>query len=105
MAGLAQQMVISGLTTVTNGIQATGTYNITASLTLPNQQEGASADSQVVCTVKQNGSTIYTSTAGSTGWQILSLPCTAGDSISVALTSAAAVDQGLNTVKCTVAIG
>jgi len=105
MASTSSQMVISGLQSVTNGISSAGNYDIIGSLTLPGIANGASANSQVVTTVSHNGSPIFTSQAGSEGFTITNLPCAAGDTITVALTSAAAVDQGLNVVKCTVAIG
>ena len=100
-----KKMVISGLESQTTSVTNAGNYTITASLSLPTINKGASANSQCVTTVTQNSSVIYTSTAGCAGFQLLNVPCAANDTITVAMTSSDPVDQGLNVVKTTVAIG
>lgn len=100
-----KRLVISGLQSQSTSVTNAGNYTITASITLPTIQEGNSADSQVVTTVTHNSTVIYTSPAGTTGFQIPNVPMASGDTITVALASSAPVDQGLNIVKTTVAIG
>lgn len=97
-------MVMSDLSVASQSVQSAGTYDIIGSLSLPGISKGDAANSQVVAVVKQNGSTKYTGSAGAAGFQI-TLVLAAGDVIEVDLTSGAAVDQGLNKVKCIVAIG
>jgi hypothetical protein len=105
MATISSQMVLSGLGTFTTSVEVTGLYDISGSLSLPEISKGDPASSQVVSTIKKNGSTIFTSSAGAAGFQIKNYPFTAADTVTVQLTSAAAVDQGINVIKCTVAIG
>lgn len=104
MAQLASQMVMSGLGSFSQSVPMAGEYDVIGSLTLPGIGKGDSANSQVVAVVKQNGTTMYTGLAGAEGFQLV-LNCAASDIILVQLSSAAAVDQGINVVKCTVAIG
>ena len=97
--------VISGLSTPAQmTIAASSNYAIDCKLQLPTLMEGAAADSQVIATVSQNGSPIYTSNAGDRGLHFTAA-LSAADVLSVALSSAAAVDQGPNLIKCTVAVG
>lgn len=100
-----KKLVIAGLQSQSTSVTNAGNYTITARITLPTIEQGATANSQVVTTVTQNSSVIYTSLPGARGFQLLNVPCASSDTITVALTSAAAVDQGLNVVKATVAIG
>jgi hypothetical protein len=100
-----KKMVICGLQSQTTSVTNAGNYTITISATLPNLQQGATADSQCVTTVTHNATVIYTSPAGTTGAQLLNVPMASGDTITVGLSSSAAVDQGLNVVRATVAIG
>lgn len=97
-------MTISGLTSAQTSVPLAGLCQIICSLSLPMISKGSSANSQVVTVIKQNGSTMYTSSAGAEGFQI-SLSCAANDVISVTLSSAAAVDQSLNVIKANVSIG
>jgi hypothetical protein len=65
--------------------------------------------SGLVVTVKQNGTTVYT-TPTLAPTQIAQqfktpLNCTAGDTITVALTSGSAIDSTLNAVKYTLSVG
>jgi len=97
-------MVLNGLGTQQQSVGAAGTYDCIISLNLPTISKGDPASSQVVTVIKQNGSTIYTGLAGAEGTMI-TVVCAAGDIIAVQLSSAAAVDQGLNAVRGIVAIG
>jgi hypothetical protein len=92
----------TGLGTFGIIVQTAGLKTVSGTLTLPNINQGASADSAVVVTVNLNGgSTLYTGGAGATGFET-QVSASAGDTINVILTSAAAVDQGLNVVKSTI---
>jgi len=104
MATLSQNMVMSGLGTMTTGVSQAGEYDVIGSLSLPGINKGDPANSQCVAVVNQNGTTMYTGLAGAEGFQLV-LNCAANDSISVTLSSSAPVDQGINVIKCTVAIG
>jgi len=97
-------MVMSGLGSFSDSVQTAGTYQVQGSLTLPGISKGDVANSQVVTVVQQNGSTRYTGLAGAEGFNI-TLVCAAGDVIGIILSSSAAVDQGINVVKATIAIG
>jgi len=105
MANSSIQMVISGLGTNVASVQAAGTYGIIVSLTLPGISKGDPSNSQAVTVVKQNSTTIYTGLAGAEGLTLTGLSAAAGDTFSVILSSAAAVDQGNNVIKGVVAIG
>lgn len=105
MANSAIHMVISGLGTTVASVQDTGTYDIIGSLSLPAINKGDTANSQVVTVVKQNATTLFTGSAGSAGFMLTGLAAAAGDTFSVILSSSTAVDQGLNVIKATVAIG
>ena len=96
--------VVAGLETNNIPIQTAGIYNMIAKLQLPTISEGQGSDSQVVVTVQQNSSTVYTTSPGQEGFSLF-LRCAAGDLLSVALSSSAPVDQPLNLIKCTVAVG
>lgn len=100
---------VTGLTTFTVGIPSVGSYPISGKLVLPTIDQGAPANSAVVVTITQtpNGgspTTIYTGAAGSRGFQVMA-NCAALDSIAIAMTSAASVDQGTNIVKSTISVG
>jgi hypothetical protein len=98
---------MTGLITQSAVIPITGAYTVDCKLQLATPTEygdGAADESQVVTTVAQNGTTVYTSLPGQEGFKFY-LNCAANDLIAVTCSSAAAIDQPLNTVKCTVAIG
>lgn len=95
---------IVGLQTVTIAVPVAGTYLLSGKLALPTISEGATDNSQVVTTIKQNGSTIYTGQAGAKGFGC-EVICAANDSMQVILTSSNAVDQGLNVVQGVISIG
>jgi len=114
-----QTTTMTDLNTLTVNIPTTDLYNFQATLTLPTNSGSAtqgpgggtgtgvgappSTPSQVVVTVKQNGSTIYTSPAGATGLSLNAVQCTAGDVMTFALSSSLASDKNPNTVKMTLA--
>ncbi len=104
MARLVQQLVIEGLNSAQTSVQDAGKYALTCKISNPTVSKGDSANSAAVALVKQNGSTIFTSPAGAEGFN-LTLTCAANDVIQVSLSSAAAVDQPLNVIKTSVAIG
>lgn len=100
------QMIVCNLSsTSTAGVNDAGYYTITGSISLPGIPKGDTANSAVVAVISKNGSPIHTTVAGSSGFLLTNVLCAASDTISVALTSSASVDQGLNKIKCTVAIG
>ena len=104
MANSSVQMVIEGLNSMQTSVPNAGKYLVTCKMNLPTLSKGDPANSQVVAVVSQQGSPVYTSVAGTEGFQI-SLNCAADDVILVSLSSAAAIDQGLNVIKTVVAIG
>jgi hypothetical protein len=72
------------------------------SLSLPQgYDDGGLGTSAVVVTVAQNASTIYTGLAGAEGFRVNFLAA-GGDAMTVAFSSAAAIDQPLNAVKAVV---
>lgn len=104
MANSVVNMVMSGLGTAQASVSNAGSYDIIGSLTLPGISKGDPSNSQVVTVVKQNGTTMYTGLPGAEGFQLI-LQCAAADIIAVQLSSAAAVDQGINVIKAVVSIG
>lgn len=104
MANYNQNLTVAGLGTTTILIPTSDIYTIKGTLTLPTLTTTSGVgQSAVVVTVNQNGSPIYTGPAGSEGF---STGCTAAanDSITIVLTSAAAIDLPPNSVKMTVSI-
>lgn len=112
---------VTNLGTTTVSIPTTDTYNFVGTLTTPVAQTSMTAygagggagtgtggaptaPSQIVVTIKQNGSTIYTSAAGDRGFALLAVQCTAADSITFALTSALAADNQPEAVRMTLAV-
>lgn len=120
MANFVQNSSFTGLQTYTVNIPTTDQYSITGTLTLPNslgtatQGAGGGAGtgtgapppspSQVVVTIKQNGSTIYTTPAGSQGFSLPAIQCTAADVITFTLSSSLGTDQQLNTIRMTLSV-
>lgn len=106
MTQYSQSIVSVGLTASTFVAPVAGQYYLRGSLSIPQLATGASAPSAVVVTiVNATGPvTLYTGTAGAMGFQINAI-CAAGDSISVTLSSAAAVDQPLNAIKAVMIFG
>lgn len=100
---------VTGLRTVIVGIPDTASYRVNGTLTLPTIPEGSTENSEVVVTISQNpliGPTvvIYTGEPGAKGFTVMA-NCTAGDSLEIAITSSADVDQATDAVRTTLAIG
>lgn len=116
---LAQTTTVTGLQTFIFNCPDSATYGVNCTLQLPNvvptatQGAGGGAGtgtgggpqlaSQVVTAIKHNSSTIYTSAAGDRG-ATTSVTATAGDTISVILSSSELQDEQPQAVQCTVAI-
>lgn len=104
MAQNGQNLTVTGLGTFALPITSTGQWNVKGKITLPSISEGNTVNSSIVVTMNINGgSTLYTGVAGAEGFETGS-SATAGDTLNVILTSAATVDQGLNTVKTTISL-
>lgn len=97
-------MVITGLSTFTMAAPCAGNLTIQAKLQLPRISHGNTANSQVVCVVKQNNTTIYTSTAGDDSFYV-KVSAAATDTFSVTTSSSLSADQGVRAVKGVVTIG
>jgi hypothetical protein len=104
MANLNMNSVLAGLGTFTLLTAPTADiYTVEGTLILPSINKGDAASSQVVVTVKQNGSTIYTGQAGAAGFYVQT-QCAVSDVITMVLSSSLAEDSGLNVVKTTVSV-
>ena len=103
MANVSRTFVMAGLTTTGTTVPAAGIYMAQGNLYIPEVSTGDVADSQVVVTVNQNGSPVYVGNPSAKGFKA-PINCQAGDSISITLSSSAAVDQLPNVIKCMVAI-
>jgi hypothetical protein len=120
-----QSLTVTNLGTTTLNITNTDTYTVAVTLQLPTMSAtaipgagggagtgtggsiGSSTQrvtSQVVTTVKQNGSTIATSSAGAKGLTVPGIACTAGDTIAIQLSSSLAQDQQENAIQATIAL-
>lgn len=100
-----QNLTIAGLGTETVSIPAAGVYSLDGKIQLPRIVDGAADASSVVMTIV-NGTgpvTVYTGPAGADGFKVDTI-CAAGDALTFTLSSANAVDQGLNTIKTVVAV-
>jgi len=104
MATQGINMVFTGLGSFSGSVPVAGTYQVIGRLDLPTVSKGNIANSQVVTTVSQNGTLMYTGLAGAEGFD-LTLVCAAGDVIQVTTSSSAAVDQGANAFRVNVSIG
>lgn len=105
-----QSTPVVGLGTQTYTVGAAGNYNVQVKYFIPYIAAGSSADSTVTTggsslqvLVKLNGTTKLTLSSPSPTQPMLAgsvnIACSAGDSITVVPSSAAAVDNGLNAVK------
>jgi hypothetical protein len=108
MSNYSQNFAISGLETLTIVMPVAGNFTLSGKIKLPRLSQSDQTDpnflnypSQVV---KQNGSTIFTSKAGSDGFSIPVLYALK-DVFTVQLSSAAAEDNVLNAVSAVVSIG
>lgn len=116
-----QSTTTEGLKATTVNIPTTDQYNFAGTLTVPTAvptaAQGAGggtgtgsavaliSPSQIVCTVRQNGSTIFTSSAGALGFNLNAVSCTAADVITVTLSSSLASDAAaLNSVRLTLSV-
>src|SRR5271156_468924 len=114
-----QSASVTNLATHTITIPTTDIYNIQGTLTLPNIVTAATTGtgggagtgtggtfvpSQVVVTIKQNGTTIYTGAAGALGFALTGLACTANDVITIIRSSSLAQDNQPNAIRMTLAI-
>lgn len=111
MANYSQNFAISGLETLTIVMPIAGNFTLSGKLKLPRLSQADPSDpnylsypSAVVVTIKQNGSTIYTGSAGQDGFSIPILAALK-DSFTVALSSSAAEDEVLNAVSAVVSLG
>ena len=104
MAQYVQNATYSGLGTfaVMSAPEAAN-YHFQLKMSLPTISEGHATNSQVICLVKKNGSTVYTGNAGDEGFNF-GLTLAANDAITLVLSSSAPVDQGLNRIKTNISI-
>jgi hypothetical protein len=110
----------TGLQTITINLPNTDVYSIVGTIQAPNlvstptpgagagagtgtNASPASTASQIVVTIKQNGSTVYTSSAGQRGFALPALSATAGDVITIIPSSSLAQDEQLQAIQITVA--
>lgn len=103
MDNYVQNTVFNGLGTQSFTIPIAGPYFVEGHLSLPSLVGGGGA-SQVVVTINQNGSPIYTGQAGAEGFY-KDMLCAANDVIAVVLNSSAAPNLGLNVIKANISIG
>lgn len=100
-----QRLTLSGLESVTTTIVDAGSFELGGKISLPQNTGNSSAgNSAAVMTITQNVTVIYTGPAGGEGFH-LTVNAAAGDTLTFALTSAAAVDQPSNAVKAVITIG
>jgi hypothetical protein len=115
-----QSTSVTNLATHTITIPTTDVYTFQGTLTLPNvvptatQGAGGGAGtgtgggpmvpSQVVITIKQNGSTVYTGAAGALGFVLNGLSCTAADVITIIRSSSLAQDEQPNAIRMTLSV-
>jgi hypothetical protein len=107
----SQNFAISGLETLTIVMPLAINCVLKGKIKLPRLSQTDPTDpnylsypSAVVATIKQNGTTIFTSTAGSDGFYV-PISAAAQDTFTVALSSAAAEDNVLNAVSAVVSLG
>lgn len=96
-------MSFAGLTTISQGMTAAGTYLVSGKLTIPRPAAGG-AQSQVVATVSVNGTPLKVFPPGCDGFATY-VECASLDVISVALTSSAFTDSLPNALRGVVSIG
>jgi hypothetical protein len=114
MSTYSQNFAISGLETLTIVVPVAGTFTLSGKIKLPRLSQTDPTDpnylnypSTVVATIKQNGTTIFTTSAGSDGFSIPILAAVS-DSFTVQLSSSGAAgteDQILNAVSAVVSLG
>ena len=110
---------VTGLGTTVIGIPNTDVYTVQCTLQLPNIVPSASpgagggagtgtgggpqVNSQVVTVIKHNTTTLYTSNAGDRG-AMIGFSASAGDTLSIILSSSLLQDEQTNAVQCTIAV-
>lgn len=120
MANFVHIESIPDLGTATVIVPNTDTYLVQGTLSLPAQVpapipgpgggagtgsgSGPQVNSQVIVTIKQNGSTVYTSAAGDKGFCLPALNCTAGDILTFQRASSLSQDQQPNSVRLTLVV-
>lgn len=111
MANYSQSFAISGLETLTVVVPIAGLFKLEGKIKLPRLAQTDPSDpdyldypSSVVATIKQNGSTLMTTSAGSDGFS-LPILCAASDSITVQLSSSNTADEVPNAVSAVVSLG
>ena len=96
-------LLFNGLGNISLTIPSAGEVSFNVQSSIPTLSQGSTANSALVIVIKQNGSTVYTGTAGSTGAQT-SFVCAAADVIQFVFSSSAAVDQPLNAIKSVISV-
>lgn len=95
----------AGLGTYTVTAPTAGPYKLVVKTTIPAIPDGDATASQLVITVNQNGTPIYTGAAGSRGATVSTINCAASDVITVVFTSSQAEDNNLNAIKSVISFG
>ena len=119
MSLFSTTLTVTGLATTVIGLPNTDVYTVNVTLQLPTivptatQGPGGGAgtgtgggpqiSSQVVTVIKHNSTTVYTSAAGDRGATV-GFAATAGDTMSVILSSSLAQDEQINAVQATIAV-
>jgi hypothetical protein len=120
MSNFIQRITVTNLATHTLVIPTTDIYSFDGTLELPaivpsatqgpgggagtGTGGGAQVTSQVVVTINQNGSPIYTSHPGDKGFLLKAVSCVANDVITIVRTSSLLQDEQKNAIKMTLAI-
>ncbi len=102
-SGFNQNIESTGLSTISTTVPYAGPYFVKGMITLPTLVDGGGASSLVV-TVNQNGSPVYTGSAGAEGFYT-NISCAAFDVIAVVFSSSASVDALSNALQSVISIG
>lgn len=97
-----QNFVFNGLGTLTVPVPETGNYQLKCKTSLPTLSNGGGVSACLVV-INDNGSPIYTGTAGDEGFEYNGY-LTSGHTLTFVWTSSATSDQGLNVIKSVVSI-
>jgi len=120
MANFNQTVTATGIgTIITINIPTTDIYSIVGTVQAPSLVTaatqgpgggagtgtgGSQSNSQIVVTVKQNGTTKYTSAAGDRGFALPALSCSAADVLTIVTSSSLAQDNQPQAIQVTVAV-
>lgn len=120
MANFVSSQSSEGLRTVTVNIPEAGQYNFQGTMTLTKQDGSATqgagggagtgsgaapaVPSQVVVVINQNGSPIFTSQSGASGFCLNAVNCAANDVMTFVTSSSLAQDKQTNAVRMTLAV-